>query len=321
MRTMLSLARVTTLGSLLVTLSACGGGGAGTTTPTAPIYPGQAGDFTKTVSVAGVTRTYLLHVPASYASASASPVVLLFHGGGGSAATVSSSTGGFSALADRSGFIAVYPDSVAGNWDDGRETITEHTNDVAFTAALLDALAVEYHIDARRVYTTGISNGGMMSHRLACELSDRLAAIASVAANIPSALTATCLPARAPPVAMFSGTADPVMPYDGGTVYGNIGGTVLSASATASFWAAKNGAAATPQVSALADTVPTDGTTTDLLTYAGAPGEVALYRVNGGGHTWPGGPQSLPVSLIGKVSQDFSANEAIWAFFARHPQP
>jgi polyhydroxybutyrate depolymerase len=323
MRPVLWLARGATLGSLLVALYACGGG-AGTATPTTATYPGQAGDFTKSVSVAGVTRTYLLHVPASYESASASPVVLLFHGGGGTAATISNVTGGFSALADRSGFIAVYPESVSGNWDDGRETITDHTNDVAFTAALLDAVAIEYRVDARRVYAAGISNGGMMSHRLACELSSRLAAIAAVAANIPSAITATCLPARALPVAMFSGTADPLMPYNGGAVAGGgVGGTVLSAPETASLWAAKNQAGNTPQVTALPDTITGDGTTTDLLGYTSGTGagEVALYRINGGGHTWPGGTQYYPASFIGPVSQDFSANDAIWAFFVRHPQP
>ena len=82
------------------------------------------------------------------------------------------------ALADRHGFIAVYPDSRRGHWDDGRETVTDPTDDVAFIGALLDALAAEYAVDARRIYAAGISNGGMMSMRLACELSGRLAAIA-----------------------------------------------------------------------------------------------------------------------------------------------
>ena len=307
------------VGLMSVALSACGGGGS--TPSTARSYPGQTGDFTRTVSVEGVTRTYLLHVPTSYASASPSPVVLLFHGGGGSAATISGLPGGFSALADRSGFIAVYPDAVGGFWDDGRETLTARTLDVAFTAALLDALATEYHVDGRRVYASGISNGGMLAHRLACELSGRFAAVASVAANMPSAVAATCVPTQPVPVVMFSGTADPLMPYNGGSVVSANAGLVLSAPATAIFWAAKNRAASTPQLTALPDAAPSDGSTTDLLTYASTSGEVALYRINGGGHTWPGGTQYYPVSLIGTVSKDFSANDAMWAFFARHPRP
>ncbi|KNZ31745.1 MAG: hypothetical protein AD742_17130 [Methylibium sp. NZG] len=287
------------------------------------MYPGTVGDFTKTVSVAGVTRTYLLHVPAGYRADAAAPVVLLLHGGGGSAAGVGAATGGFSALADKYNFIAVYPDSVAGNWDDGRETITARTNDVAFVAALLDALAVEYHVDAKRVFATGISNGGMMSHRLACDLSSRIAAIASVAANLPASLASTCSPGRPMPVAMFAGTADPIIPYAGGTLTVGQGGTVLSVADSALFWARKNQVSLTPRTAALPNADTTDDTTTDLIEYGGAAsaGEVALYRVNGGGHTWPGGAQSLPVLLVGKVARDFSANEAIWAFFSRHARP
>jgi polyhydroxybutyrate depolymerase len=309
-------------------ITACGGGGtssdsAATALPVEALPSGKPGDFTKTVTVAGVTRTYLLHVPASYSNALASPVVLLFHGGQGSAATIgaitSTSGGGFSALADQKNFIVIYPDSVSGTWDDGRATITNRTNDVAFTAAALDAVALDYKIDSKRVFAAGISNGGMMTLRLACELSNRLAAVATVAANMPSDIQAGCNPAQAVPVAMFSGDADPLMPYSGGTVGGVFtGGSVISATATAAFWATKN-AATLSATTALANTDTIDGTTTDLLSYTSAGGgEVAFYRINGGGHTWPGGTQYASALLIGKVAKDFSANEAIWAFFARH---
>lgn len=280
--------------------------------------PGAAGDFRKTVGVAGVTRSWLLHVPASYSPSRPVPVVLLLHGGGGRAAGIERSTGGFSALADRHGFIAVYPESRRGHWDDGRETVTDPTDDVAFVSALLDALAAEYAVDARRVYAAGISNGGMMSMRLACELSGRFAAIATVGANMPAALAASCHPARAVPVVMFSGTADPLMPYAGGHVAGRVGGVVLSAPETAAFWARQNGAASGPLRRALVDADPGDGTTTDLLEF---PGEVVLYRVNEGGHTWPGGTQYAPARFVGKVARDFSANDTIRAFFARHALP
>lgn len=280
--------------------------------------PGTAGDFRKTVVVAGVTRSWLLHVPASYSPSRPAPVVLLLHGGGGRAAGIERSTGGFSALADRHGFIAVYPESRRGHWDDGRETVTDHTDDVAFIAALLDALAAEYAVDVRRVYAAGISNGGMMSMRLACELSGRFAAIATVGANMPAALAASCRPARAVPVVMFSGTADSLIPYGGGRVFGPVGGVVLSASETAAFWARNNGGATHPQSRALPDADPGDGTTTDLLEFAG---DVALYRINEGGHTWPGGMQYAPLRFVGKVARDFSANDTIQAFFARHALP
>jgi polyhydroxybutyrate depolymerase len=320
----------TTVVACALALTACGGGGGsagsgGSTTPPSG-YTGTAGDFSKSVSVAGVSRSYLLHVPASYSSATPSAAVLLLHGGGGSAATISNITGpgGLSATADRNNFITIYPDSQAGNWDDGRETITTRTNDVAFVAALLDALALEYNLDPRRVFATGISNGGMMTFRLGCELSSRIAAIATVAANMPQALVSACNPSRPMPLLMLSGTADPLMPYDGGTVAGGgLGGLVLSAPASASFWLNKNANTALPLSIGLPDTDANDGTTTDLLTYgsAGAAGEVAFYRINGGGHAWPGGTQYFSALLIGRVAKDFSGNDAIWAFFARHNKP
>jgi polyhydroxybutyrate depolymerase len=315
------------LAGLTVLGSACGGGsGGGDTAPPPVTYSGTPGDFSKTVSVAGVTRNYLLHVPATYRSSTSMPVVMLFHGGQGSASSIERITGadGFSGLSDRSGFIAVYPDSFAGNWDDGRETITTPTNDVAFVAAALDALAVEYNVDSKRVYASGISNGGMMSFRLACELSTRITAITSVAANMPQALVSGCKPSRPVPVLMLSGTADPLMPYAGGTVSGNgVGGTVLSAAASVSFWLNNNANAAQLQTSALPNVDTQDGSTTDVLAYgnAGAVGEVVLYRINGGGHTWPGGRQYFPESLIGRVTRDFSGNDVMWAFFSRHRLP
>jgi polyhydroxybutyrate depolymerase len=114
------------------------------------------------------------------------------------------------------------------------------------------------------------------------------------------------------------------MPYGGGTVAGNgVGGTVLSAPASASFWLNKNVNLAPPQISALPDADPQDGTTTDVLSYgsAGSAGELVLYRINDGGHTWPGGTQYFSASLIGRVGRDFNANEAMWAFFSRHRLP
>lgn len=169
-----------------------------------------------------------------------------------------------------------------------------------------------------RTYAAGISNGGMMSMRLACEMLGRFAAIATVGANMPAALAASCRPAPAVPLAMFSGTADPLMPYAGGSVAGPIGGLVLAAPETAAFWAHHNAGASTSQTRALVDPDPGDGTTTDLLEF---PGDVALYRVNDGGHTWPGGTQYLPVRFVGKVSRDFNANDVISTFFGRHALP
>lgn len=282
-----------------------------------------AHDLDRSVVVEGIKRHYLVHLPPAAPGAAPAAVVLLLHGGYGSAAGVTRVTGGFQALADRAGFIAVYPDSKGNHWDDGRETLTAHSDDVGFIAALLDALATEQRIDTRRIYAAGISNGGMMTLRLACELSGRIAAVATVAANMPAALATACRPARPMPLVMFSGTADPLMPYAGGRVAGPAGGRVLSAPETAAFWARVNGLGADAQSSAMPDRDTTDGTNSDLLAYgaSGSAGEVMLYRVNGGGHTWPGGMQYLPARFVGKLGRDFGADELMWAFFTRHTLP
>ncbi|MBS7807872.1 PHB depolymerase family esterase [Variovorax sp. PCZ-1] len=312
------IARIVLASSIL--LASCGGGGDAQAAQ--PAFTGKSGDFTKTISVAGVSRRFLLHVPTSYNSAQPMSAVLLFHGGQGSAASIgritSSSGSGFSGFASQKNFIAIYPDSVNGTWDDGRATITNKTNDVAFTAAILDALVLEYNIDAKRIYAAGISNGGMLTQRLACELPGRFAAVASVVANLPSDIQASCNPSPALPIAIFSGDADPLMPYAGGSVAGVFGGNVLFTTATVAFWAAKNSVSLSSTIT-LPDTDLTDGSTTDLLSYTGTGrGEVAFYRSKGGGHAWPGGTQYTFVSVIGKVVKDFSANEAMWAFFSRH---
>jgi polyhydroxybutyrate depolymerase len=300
-------------------LTACGGA----STSTALI--GTPGDFDKTITVGTASRRYLLHVPASYRSGTAMPVVVLFHGGQGSATTIANITGKdtFSIFADRAGFIAIYPNSVSGTWDDGRDTVTVATNDVAFVDALLDEVAKDYHVDTKRVYATGISNGGMMTHRLACDLTKRFAAVATVAANMPVSLSTKCSPSRAMPIAMLSGDSDPLMPYAGGSIPSGISGNVLSVVDTVKFWSNKNGLVATAKTSSLTDADTTDGTTTMLLEYgaAGSSNDIALYSIRGGGHTWPSGTQYFTELLIGKVTRDFSGNDAIWNFLSKHSLP
>jgi polyhydroxybutyrate depolymerase len=312
-------------------ISACGGGtsnvinATAANTNTAIVFTGTSGDFDKTITVGTATRRYLLHVPASYRSSSPMPAVLLFHGGQGSATTIGNITGKdtFSVFADRAGFIAIYPNSVNGTWDDGRDTVPVATNDVAFVDALLDEVAKEYNVDTKRVYATGISNGGMMTHRLACDLTRRFAAVATVAANMPVSLSSKCSPTRAMPIAMLSGDTDPLMPYAGGSIPSGISGNVLSVADTVKFWSNKNGVVAAAKTTVLTDADTTDGTTTTLLEYgaAGSSNDIALYSIKGGGHTWPSGTQYLTELVIGKVARDFSGNDAIWNFFVKRSLP
>jgi polyhydroxybutyrate depolymerase len=171
-------------------------------------------------------------------------------------------------------------------------------------------LSKELNIDTKRVYVAGYSSGGMMSHRLACELSDRIAAISSVAANIPEKMAPVWAPSRPVPVLMISGTDDPYAPWDGGE-------QLLSVDDTVEFWATQDLCSAAPTITQLPDIKTWDGTTASKTVYSGEDGvEVVLYAVEGGGHTWPG---SYSTASLGRTSMDFNASEVIWQFFKEHP--
>lgn len=234
---------------------------------------------------------------------------------------------GFNTVADADNFIVVYPDGIEGHWNDGRgmqlyRAQTENIDDVGFISALIDALSKELNIDSKMIYVTGISNGGMMSHRLGCELSQQIAAIAPVASNIPVDMVSIWAPSRPVSVLIVNGTEDPLERWNGGDVYfrGVSYGKVLSVAETVKFWVAKDQCPAPPLNTQLPDRDPSDGTTVRKEVYGGCKDgtEVLLYAIEGGGHTWPGGIQYLPVSVIGRTSREFNASELIWQFFKEH---
>lgn len=276
----------------------------------------------------GLKRTYAVHVPPSSGRTRPMPLVIALHGGGGSGAKMERLTrGGLNKLSDRDGVVVVYPDGIEQHWNDGREKVKyrahrEKIDDVGFLSALIDRLAESGNIDRKRVYVTGVSNGAMMSNRLACELTGRIAAIAPVAGNMPHDLLPHCSPSRSTPVLMISGTEDPMMPWAGGEAHflRLKFGKVRSVPDTIKFWVAHNRCAPVPAVTREPDTDPQDGTRVRKEVYAGceAETEVILYIVEGGGHAWPKGHRYLSERLIGKASQDIDANELIWDFFKKH---
>jgi polyhydroxybutyrate depolymerase len=203
------------------------------------------------------------------------------------------------------------------HWADGRGTTPADRadiDDVGFIVELIARLSSEFSIDSSRVYATGISNGGFMAELLACRAADRFTAVAAVAATLPVAVATTCQPARPISVLLMHGTNDPLVPYRGGEVVQG-GAMVKSAPATASAWARLNGCATGRSSTDLPDTSD-DGTRVRLDRFA-CPGNtaVALYTIDGGGHTWPGGEQYLPVRLIGRTSRDIDASSVIAQFF------
>lgn len=276
-----------------------------------------------TLRHAGLERHYVVYRPAGWSSDVANPVVLVLHGGGGDGARMARLTG-FSALADRHGFLAVYPDGIDRHWNDGRgvekyRAQREDIDDTGFLAELVERLAREYRIDRRRVYVTGVSNGAFMSHRLACEHADLFAAFAPVIGSMAENIVAGCRPGRSVPMLIMNGTEDALVPWEGGHVrFGRRQlGRILSTPASVEFWVRHNGCRTTAVTTELPDRDPRDGTRVTLSRYSGCRDGVAvlLYTVRGGGHTWPGGWKYLPEFMIGRTSQDVIASEIIWEFF------
>lgn len=257
----------------------------------------------------GVWRDYRLSLPASYTGESLTPLVVNLHGLG-SNAFEQELYANFPAVADTAGFLTVQPNGIGNSWNAG--FIIGGVNDLDFLTQLVAHLAEDYAIDPARVYATGMSNGGFMSHYLACNRSGRFAAIAAVTGTMSAFVLGQCDPGRPVPVMQIHGTADGVVPYAGTTFFVPVDSLVA-------FWAAYNQCDPVPDTLALPDLIPWDSCTATRITYhSGAEGsEVVLYRIDNGGHTWPGA-----VSLPGTTTNlDFRASVEIWRFFQRHPHP
>jgi polyhydroxybutyrate depolymerase len=283
-----------------------------------------AGDVTSSIVVGERTRTFVLHAPAALDPAKKPwPLVIALHGRGGDGASMEKLSH-FSELADKEGFLVAYPDGVGRSWNDGRpgsHAEKEGVDDVKFLSSLIDDLVAGHGADPKRVFVTGMSNGAMMSHRFACDLPDKVAAIGPVAGLMSATLAAACAPKRPVPAILFYGTDDPIMPYGGGRVGSDVGGEVLSADETRKKWASLDGCTDSPAPVDEPDTDPSDGTRSRRTAHAACKdgSEVVLHSVEHGGHTWPGGYQYLNQHLIGKTSRDIDATALMWAFFSRHP--
>jgi polyhydroxybutyrate depolymerase len=274
------------------------------------------------INSGGMARTYVLHVPPSYTRSQPIPLVIAYHGHGGDGAG-QERLSGMDATSDANGFIVAYPDGVDKSWNDGRTgAVDSGVDDIGFTSDLIAQLEKDYSIDARRVYATGLSNGGMMCYRVAMELGGKVAAVAPVAALMSQDLEGRGTPPVPVSLMLIAGTDDPLMPFNGGEIglFLHARGLVIPAADTISFWVRADGCSPTPAVTQLPDIDPADGTRVTLSDYTGGTNgaEVRFYTVEGGGHAWPGGVPYLGPRIIGKTSKDFVASQAIWDFFKSH---
>ena len=272
------------------------------------------GDYQRELEVDNLRRNYWLHVPLSYDSRQPTPLVLAFHGRLGTGKQMEKLTN-LSGLAEKRGFMVAYPNGVGRSWNAGHGTgkaEAQGVDDVKFTGRLIDSIRRMLNLDGRRVYATGFSNGAVLVHRLACELSEKIAAIAAVAGTVAPQIGRTCHPNRPVAVLQIHGTADPIVPWEGGLTQG--GGFVESVAATIAGWVARDECAAQPEVLDIGGWVIRES-----YRPCAKAARVILYRVEGGGHTWPGGYQYLPKKVIGETNRSWDASEAIWDFFLRHP--
>lgn len=211
-----------------------------------------------------------------------------------------------------------YPGGGGGGYPGGQhpnQEPEEHrgtADDIAFFNQMLDQISTKASVDSSRIYAIGLSDGGFMSMRTGCALSDRIAAVGVVGAAMPK--TMICVPGRAVPVVMINGTSDPVVPYSGGTEH-SLDIPVLSAEDSAKAWAKINHCSDKPDRAKMA-AHDKGGMETKVDTYNGCQenAQVVLYSIKGAGNTWPGGEQFEAENAVGKTSSDLNANETLWNF-------
>jgi polyhydroxybutyrate depolymerase len=286
------------------------------------------GDHTRTVRVGDLERRYRIYIPKKYDGTNATPVIVVFHGGGGNPESMMRLTG-MNSKADEAGFVVVYPYGTGKLANslltfNGGEccgyAMDNKVDDVGFTRELLDDLATVANVDADRIFATGLSNGGIMAHYVASELSDRIAAIAPVGGPLMMEAPRSKRPV---PVIHFHGTADAFAPFKGGFGKGFLGRNGItkfrSVDHTIQNWVKANGCNTEPEIMPLPDNAA-DGMKVTRKTWSGgkADSEVVLIEIEGGGHTWPG--QKPIVSLLGESTMDISANDLMWEFFQKHPR-
>ena len=293
--------------------------------------PAEPGEQHRDIKCGGLVRHYTVNIPTGYDGKTPRPVVVMLHGGGGTSRAAAEETG-WGALADRAGFLAVFPDALARDpempgsfarnpqlWNDGSDRFyagQQAPDDVAFLNAVLDDLLATLAVDSRRIYITGFSNGASMTFRFGAAAARRVAAIAPVAGTCwqePLAL------ARPVSMCYLTGTADPLNRFEGGVPkLAGASAQVRSkpkppVRASILKWAQALGCPATP-----ASSSETNGVRTATYGPGRDGADVVWVTIADQGHTWAGHKSLLPEFLVGKTTDKLNATEYIWAFFQKH---
>lgn len=257
-----------------------------------------------------VERDYRLFVPSGYTEGASLPLVFNLHGFT-SSSLEQEFYSAMNQVADTAGFFVCYADGIARSWNVGWN-FGSTADDVGFISALIDHFIETYNIDPTRVYSCGMSNGGFMSYRLACELNDRIAAVASVTGSMSPNFFPTCQPGKAVPVLEIHGTADPTVAYNGTP---NVSVPIEDVIA---FWVNNNQCDLTADTIEIPNTSLLDLSTADRIQFDNCSDntKVHLIKIQNGGHTWPGAFLD-----IGVTNQDFKASVEIWEFFKQFQLP
>lgn len=281
----------------------------------------QPGDTKRSIMVDGLERTYIVHLPRQYKQGNPYPLIFVLHGGTANAENAMRMSQ-MDPKADKEGFIAVYPNGTGKmkdkmlHWNDGSQrsgSDADNVDDVNFFRQLIARLENDHTIDPRRIYATGLSNGAIMTYRLGCQLSDKLAAIAPVSGALNYNQS---LPTNPLSVIIFHGTADKYILYNGGVGKASGGQTRndQSVAYAVNFWVKHNGCNTTPAKETSGSIVKEQYTGGKVNT------EVVLYTVNGGGHAWPGGIPGIRNGNVDTPTQEISATDLMWEFFKKHPK-
>jgi polyhydroxybutyrate depolymerase len=259
----------------------------------------------------GLTRTYILYVPANYTGSTNVPLLFNFHGYG-SNASQQMTYGNFRPIADTAGFLIVHPQGTLDNTNTAHFNVGwggSGTDDLGFTEALIDSLSADYTIDQSRIYSTGMSNGGFMSFHLACNLSNRIAAIASVTGSIVPLTLTNCNATHPTPVLQIHGTVDPTVPYNGGAGWSESIPTLMS------HWANFNNCDLPATTTVIPNTNTTDGSTVEKIVYENGDNctQVVHFKITGGAHTWPGS-----VFPLSGTNYDINASKEVWNFVSKY---
>ena len=264
----------------------------------------------------GKSRDCLIYVPASYDPSNPTPLVFNIHGFGDTGPG-QRTYAKMDAVADTAGFLVAYPTGYNNVWNGGSAYYATTSppaieDDVQYFSDLIDTIGQYFNIDQTRVYACGMSNGGDMSYRLGCELSERIAAIGPVTGTMISDVYASCSPSKPMPVVHMHGTNDFISNIGGGPGWESLRAALL-------LFAGINNCPS-PSAGTIPNIDPSDGTLTKTYQSECSSGaEILLYLVRQGGHTWPGSVSNFfTLFAYGRTSQDFDGSSELWQFFRRH---